>query len=114
MGIVATFTDRPTELTGSLTDQDGRAAPGYPIVVFSTDRSQWRNGSRRIAVARPATDGTFRLVGLPPGAYHMAAVVSLDPSETGDPAFLEQLVPASLTVTLAAGTSVVQALRLLR
>jgi hypothetical protein len=112
--VVATFTDRLTELSGSLSDQENRPAAGYPIVVYSTDRSHWRSGSRRTAVARPATDGSFRLVGLPPGTYHMAAVVSLDPTEVDDPAFLEQLIPASLTVTLTAGAPVVQALRLLR
>jgi hypothetical protein len=113
-GVVATFTDRPTELSGTLSDQADRPAPGYPIVVFSADRGDWRSGSRRIAVARPSTDGSFRLVGLPPGRYHLAAVVSLDPSDVGDPSFLEQLVPASLTVSLTAGARTVQHLRLAR
>lgn len=113
-GLVATLTDRPTELTGTLSDQAGRPAPGYPIVVYSTDRANWRSGSRRVAVARPATDGTFRLIGLPPGAYYMAAVVSLDPSEISDPSFLDQLVPASLTVALTPGAPIVQTLRLVR
>jgi hypothetical protein len=113
-GIVATFTDRPTELSGTLSDQSERPAPGYPIVVFTTDRAEWRRGSRRVAVARPATDGSFRLIGLPPGTYHMAAVVSLDAADLDEASFLEQLVAASVTVTLDAGSLVVQHLRMSR
>jgi hypothetical protein len=110
--VVVTFTDRPTELSGTLSDASERPASGYPIVVFPADRAEWRSGSRRVAVARPATDGSFRLIGLPPGTYHLAAVVSLDASDLDDASFLEQLVPASVTVTLEAGSRVVQHLRL--
>jgi len=113
-GVVATFTDRPTDLSGTLVDQTGRPAPGYPIVVFSADRDDWRQGSRRIAIARPSTDGSFRLVGLPAGRYHLAAVVSLERSDVDDPSFLEQLVPASLTVLLNDGVRTVQHLKLAR
>jgi hypothetical protein len=111
-GVVATFTDRPTELSGTLMDQANRAAPGYPIIVFSTDRRDWRAGSRRVVEARPSTDGKFRLVGLPAGAYYVCAVVDLDPSALDDPSFLEQLVPSALTVTLTDGVSIVQNVKL--
>jgi len=111
-GLVATFTDRPTELTGTLSGDAGNPSPGFPIVVFSTDRGEWRRGSRCVAVARPATDGSYRLIGLPPGMYHLTAVVSLESSDLDDPSFLEQLVPASLKITLAAGSRVVQHLKL--
>jgi protocatechuate 3,4-dioxygenase beta subunit len=35
--LVVTFTDRPTELSGSVLDQAGRPIGNFPIVVFSTD-----------------------------------------------------------------------------
>ena len=111
-GVVATFTDRPSELVGSLTDQVGRPAPGYPIVVFSTDREHWFAGSRRVAVARPATDGAFRLAGLPAGRYHLCAVVSVDEAALEDPSYLEQLVSGSLTITLTDDERTTQDLRL--
>jgi hypothetical protein len=101
--LIATFSDRPSELTGTLSDQTGQPAPGYPIVVFSTRRSDWTRGSRRIAVARPSTDGSFRLIGLPPGTYYLCAVASLDPSDLEDPMFLDALVPASITIALEEG-----------
>jgi protocatechuate 3,4-dioxygenase beta subunit len=113
-GVAATLTDRPSALAGGLTDEDGRPAPGYPIVVFSTDRRHWFHGSRRIAVARPATDGTFHLIGLPAGAYHASALVDVDPSDLGDPAFLELLVPGAVALTLTDGEQTVQLLRLAR
>jgi hypothetical protein len=43
---------------------------------------------------------------------HMAAVVSLDPRDLDDPAFLDQLVPASLKITLNAGSPALQHLQL--
>ena len=111
-GLVVTFTDRPTDLSGTLTDQANRVAPSYPIIVFSTDRRAWTPGSRRIAEARPSTDGRFRLVGLPPGTYYVCAVVELDESALDDPSFLEQLIPGAVTVTLTDGVKKVQDLKL--
>jgi hypothetical protein len=110
--LVAIFTDHPSEFVGSLTDQAARPAPGYPIVVFSTQREDWTPGSRRVTVARPATDGTFRLTGLPPGRYYVVAVVSLDDANLEDPSFLEQLVPGALTITVREGARTTQDLRL--
>jgi Carboxypeptidase regulatory-like domain len=114
VALVATLTDRPTVLVGSLTDEDGHPAPGYPIIVFPADPRDRFAGSRRIAVARPATDGTFRLIGLPAGDYRASAVVDLDPADLDDPAFFEQLLPGALTITLSDGVRTVQDLRLAR
>ena len=80
--------------------------------MFSTSRGHWTPGSRHIAVARPSTDGSFRLVGLPPGSYYLCAVVSLDPSDLEDPTFLEQLVPGALTIALSEDVRTEQHLRL--
>ena len=64
-----TFTDKPTGLTGVLKDPAGRVATDYYILVFSSDRRYWTPGSRRVRMTRPATDGSYRLKGLPPGEY---------------------------------------------
>ena len=48
-GIVITFTDRPTELSGTLLDAAGRPAPEYRVVAFTSDRTFWTLGSRRAA-----------------------------------------------------------------
>jgi hypothetical protein len=62
--------------------------------------------------ARPATDGAFRLLGLPAGRYYLAAVVDLVPADLDDPLFFEALLPGAMTITIAEGTRTTQDLRL--
>ncbi len=111
-GVVATYTDRPTQLSGRILDKAGRPASTFPIVVFGTDRAAWILGSRRIQRASPSSDGSFTLSGLPPGDYFVTAVTDLEPAQLYDPAFLEQLVPAAVRLSLAPGEQKVQNLQL--
>jgi protocatechuate 3,4-dioxygenase beta subunit len=111
-GVVVTFTDQPSELSGSVTDASGRPTTGFPIIVFSTDRQYWTLGSRRVQTARPGTDGKYKVTGLPAGEYFVCAVTAVDRSEVYDPAFLEQLVPLAFKITMADGEKKVQDLRL--
>jgi Carboxypeptidase regulatory-like domain len=111
-GLVATFTDRPSEVSGTLTDLAGRPASGYPIILFSTDRRDWTPASHRVVDARPSTAGAFRIVGLPAGQYYLCAVVDLDRGALEDPAYLASLIPGSLTIRVTDGAQTVQNLRL--
>jgi hypothetical protein len=106
--IAVTFTDRPTELSGRLQDSSGRAAADYFIIVFSTDDRSWYAGSRLVVQTRPANDGAFSVRGLPPGEYYLAALTDVQREELSDPAFLREIVPAAMRVTLAAGERKVQ------
>jgi hypothetical protein len=112
--VIFTFTDRPSELTGTVFDQAGRVTPEVPIVVFSTDKTYWISGSRRVKQARPASDGTFRVAGLPAGDYFVCAVTAVEESELADPAFLEQLAASSykIRISIRAGERTVQDLKL--
>jgi hypothetical protein len=112
--VIVTFTDRPSELTGTVFDQAGRVTPEFPIVVFSTDKTYWISGSRRVKQARPASDGTFRVAGLPAGDYFVCAVTAVEESELADPAFLEQLAASSykIRISIRAGERTVQDLKL--
>jgi hypothetical protein len=101
-GVVATYTDKVTELSGTVIDQAGRPTPDYPIVVFPVDRASWA-GSRFIKQVRPASDGKFSLRGLPAGAYYLCAVTDLDAVDLTDLAFLDQLVAGSIKITLGEG-----------
>lgn len=112
--IVATFTDRPTELSGRLQDASGRPASEYFIIVFSPDERMWTRPSRRVMQTRPATDGQFVLRGLPPGEYLLAAVTDIDPEERYDAALLRQLIPGAARLTLAEGDKKVQDIRIAR
>ena len=88
-GAVITFTDRTTELNGTIQDASGQPAPEYHVVVFARDKAYWIAQSRRIRTARPGVDGKYVMPNLPPGDYLMTAVTDLEPGEWFDPAFLE-------------------------
>ena len=111
--VLVTYGDRFQELSGRLQSQSGAPVSDYTMVVFPEDRAYWIQGSRRIVIARPGTDGRFTLSGpgpttLPPGRYLLAAVTDINRDEQFDPAFLAQLVPAAVPITLAPGEKKIQ------
>jgi uncharacterized protein (DUF2141 family) len=111
-GAVVTFTDNVQELSGMLQDAMGRPAPDYTIVLFPADNRYWVAQSRRILSTRPGTDGKFTFRGFPAGQYRLTAVIDAEPGEWYDPAFLTQVVPASMPVSIADGEKKTQDIRL--
>jgi hypothetical protein len=105
------FGDRNTDLKGVLTDAMGAATSDYSVVIFPDDQRYWVPYARRMRSTRPATDGKFAFVGLPPGDYRIAAVTDVETGEWLDPEFLRQLLPASISVRLADGQQVTQDIR---
>ncbi len=105
------FGDRNTDLKGVLTDATGAPSSDYSVVIFPDDQRYWVPFARRMRSTRPATDGRFAFVGLPPGEYRMAAVTDVETGEWLDPEFLRQLLPASISVRLADGQQVTQDIR---
>jgi hypothetical protein len=101
----------------------GRAADAikpvddYFVVVFPVARDLRWPGSRRLAFARSTTTGAFRVSGLPPGDYLIAAVSQLlgtrDGGEWQDPDRLLQLEARAERITLAEGQSANVSLRLI-
>jgi hypothetical protein len=112
LDVVVTFTDRPAQLTGVLQSAAGAAAPDYFIIVFSTDKSQWRPASRRVQMVRPATDGRF-IAYLPAGDYWIAALTDVAANEWYDPAFIAQL-PTNVRITITDGQTTTQDLKIER
>jgi hypothetical protein len=107
-----TFTDKPAGVNGVFQDRAGRAATDYSILVFSTDRSYWTPGSKRIRAMRPSTDGAFSTTGLPAGEYFLAALTDLEPGEWNDPSLLERIVGSAIRVTVRDGEMTRQDLRI--
>jgi uncharacterized protein (DUF2141 family) len=110
--IVVTLTDAKQELSGVFSNSAGAHPEGYTMVLFPDDAKLRVSGSRRVRTAQPATDGRFVFQTLPTGAYRLAVVQELGPDDATSPTFLEQLIPASIPVTLAPGETKVQDVRI--
>jgi hypothetical protein len=110
-GAVLTFTDRLTEIAGTIVNEQGQPAPDYTIIVYPAEREFWTPMSRRILTQRPGTDGRFTFRSLPPGEYRIAPVLDPEPGTWYDPAFLQQLDASALRVPLGEGEKKVQNLR---
>jgi uncharacterized protein (DUF2141 family) len=113
-GVTLTFTDRLTEIGGSVTDDQNVPVTEFTVLAFSTDASLWRAQSRQIMTARPDQTGMFKIRGLPAGEYYVATV---DPSEQGEwfePAYLDQHRQGATRVTLADGDVKTQNFRVRR
>ncbi len=102
-GVEVVLTNHITELVGGVIDVNGQRLIDYAAVVFSVERERWDTQSRFVALTRPQPDGTFRVSGLPPGEYHVAALSWVQGNEWQDPVLLESLAPRATRVTLAEG-----------
>ena len=104
-------------ITGRATERDV-PVDDYSVVAFPLDRNQWTPHSRRLRFARSSRGGAFRLAGLPPGDYYVAAVDRLDGSADGgewqNDDVLNRLVPGAERITLTEGESRAATLRLTR
>jgi hypothetical protein len=95
------FDARPTVLTGAVTTT--AATADYTAIVFPLDERRWTPESRFIVAERPDLRGRFRVTGLPPGEYFVAAVEWVEQGEWLDPQFLQTLRSLASKVTLAEG-----------
>ena len=114
-GLVMTFTDQTTDLSGTIVDAKGAAHPTAEIVTFPADSETWKQGAfspRRIRLTPGTKSGTYAVPGLPPGQYFVVAVDESTTAEWQDPRFLERLQRSATRVTLQAGEKKTQALTL--
>jgi hypothetical protein len=105
-GVVVTFADRRTEISGTLRTATGGPVAGLFIVAIPVDRSLWQPSSRRIRSTRSGTDSRWTIRDLPPGDYLVGAFSDLGDDDLRDPAFLEALAAAAVRVTLGDGARV--------
>lgn len=110
-GVTITLTDSPAELSGRLTDASARPMQLY-VLVFSADRSLWGTATRRVASARARETGDYSFNGLPPGEYFLCALTEIDTTRvSADPAYLEELAPLSIKLSIGEGEKKRQDLR---
>src|SRR5262249_7507117 len=101
--ITITFTDKVSEINGTITSDQGVPGAEYTVLAFPTDASLWRPQARQIMTSRPDQTGAYKIRGLPPGDYY---VVTVDPSEQGEwfePAYLDAHRAGAAHVTLGDG-----------
>jgi hypothetical protein len=105
-------------ITGSVTD-GAKPVDSYAVVVFPADQRRRAAHAPGLRMARPQNDGSFRVTGLPPGDYYVAAVDRLEGTRTGgewqSPTLLEQLSSRAERVTVGErGTKTVTLRRIVR
>ena len=101
--LTVVFTDKQSEINGTLTTDNGTPVPEYTVLAFPADSSLWRAQSRQIMTARPDQTGKYRIRGLPPGDYYLATV---DPSQQGEwfePTYLDEHRAGAARVVLSDG-----------
>ena len=113
--VVLTFSEALASVSGVVYDSAGRPSSDLSLLVFSADRSQWFQNSRRLrAPVRAGTDGRFMFTGLPAGEYFLAAVNDFEPNGWFSAEFLDQLIAGAIKVTVADGEKKVQDIRISR
>jgi hypothetical protein len=101
--VTVVFTDKQSEINGTLKTENGTPVPEFTVLAFPSDPSLWRPQSRHIATARPDQTGKYRIRGLPPGEYYLATV---DPSQQGEwfePAYLDEHRAGAARIVLSEG-----------
>ena len=95
------LTDKLTDLSGSIRNQDGQPATDCVVVVLPVEPGHADVAARYVRALRPDQKGTFRVLGLPPGQYVAAAVQSLEEGAHWDPVFQATLRNGTTTRRVA-------------
>jgi hypothetical protein len=112
-GVVITFVDRQTDLSGVVTSATGTPDGAADVIAFTTDRSLWSAGGsspRRLKSVRTGPNGAYSTGNLPPGDYYVAAVSDTVAADWQNVEFLEGLTRSAVRVTIGAGEKKTQAL----
>lgn len=115
-GVAITFTDRPTELSGTVQTSSG-VDPLATVIVFPSDHNAWTDAGvnpRRVRTAGTSATGVYKFTGLPAGSYYIAAVPEESAAELLDPKILENLSRTAARATLDDGERKTQNVRTTR
>jgi len=112
-GVVLSFTDRPTQISGSVQSSDGKVDRDATVLLFPSDPQSWTNPGqqRRFRTARTTKTGEFTTVGLPAGLYYAVAVPDAAIGEWTEPATLERLARLASEIRLEESEKKSEALR---
>ena len=102
--LVITYTDRPSKVSGTVTDARGTPSATAVVLMFPVDRERWSGfgtNPRMLRTAQAARDGAYTFPHVLPGEYYVVAVEPEDSDGWQDPVRLEAL--ASLASRLSIG-----------
>ena len=110
--LIVTLTNQPTEVSGEVIGPEGERVSDYAVVGSASDPSRWPFAPRFVQLERPNQEGRFRVRGLAPGDYLLAALAHVEETEWRDPEFLARLQPVATPVTVKDGARASITLRL--
>ena len=104
--LVVTYTDRPSKVSGTVTDEQGSKSATAVVLVFPADPRKWSgygDSPRTLKSALTTRSGVYTIDHLPPGDYYAIAIGAADIDGWKDPATLEVLATQATKLTVAAG-----------
>jgi hypothetical protein len=106
--LVVTYTDRPSKVSGTVTDEQGSRSAMAVVLVFPVNAERWTGyGTSPRTLQSALTDrrGVYTIEHLPPGDYYAIAVGAANIDGWKDPARLEALATQATKLTIAADDS---------
>jgi hypothetical protein len=103
-GITLTLTDRPNEITGSISTVDSSSPREGAVVLFPSDpakRTSVDQFTRRVVTVRPALDGTYLFRNIPAGEYCIYALLESRMIDWPDPRFLDTIAQRAPRIPIA-------------
>ena len=104
--LVVTYADRPSKVSGTVTDEQGSISATAVVLVFPVDPRRWSGygaSPRTMKSALTTRRGVYTIDHLPPGDYYAVAVGAADIDGWKHPATLEALANHATRLTVAAG-----------
>lgn len=99
-------------IAGSIERRVSARGSLFTVLVYSTRREHWFDGSRHVKRTTSAENGSFEVTGLPPGEYYVAAIEASTSLDLQAPETLEsQMVRATRVVATGNVVSTVTLIR---
>jgi hypothetical protein len=102
-GVEVELTNKPTTISGAVTNARGEVLKDYAVIAFAQDREKWNVVGRYQSVGRPDQDGRFKISGIAPSEYYIIALDKIDPGQMTDPEFLDRIRIKATPITIREG-----------
>jgi len=100
--VVVEWTNHSNEITGKVTDAEGKVVRDCFVIVFAQDPSHWTVQTRHLGVSRPGLDDNFHTRVLA-GDYYAVAMSDVETNAWTDPEFLALARDKAVKFTIADG-----------